>query len=87
MIIGRKHSSTSKRLTLKDYKLSALRNDPLENYLDTDNDVEHNWTSWKTQLFSKLNAFIPKRKPRKFITPPWIDGEVTHALRQNNSHW
>ena len=43
---------------------TTLRNDPLENYLDTDNDVEHNWTSWKTQLFSKLNAFIPKLKPR-----------------------
>ena len=66
---------------------TALRNDPLENYLDTDNDVEHNWTSWKTQLFSKLNAFIPKRKPRKFITPPWIDGEVTHAIRQKKSLW
>ncbi|CAB3987353.1 Hypothetical predicted protein [Paramuricea clavata] len=66
---------------------TALRNDPLENYLDTDNDVEHNWTSWKTQLFSKLNAFIPKRKPRKFITPPWIDGEVTHAIRRKNSLW
>ncbi|CAB4023812.1 Hypothetical predicted protein, partial [Paramuricea clavata] len=33
---------------------TALRNDPLENYLDTDNDVEQNGTSWKTQLFSKL---------------------------------
>ena len=63
----------------------ALHEDPLENYLDEDNTIEDDWLAWKSALFSKINHYIPKLKPRKFVTPPWIDGEVRHAIRKKNS--
>ena len=64
---------------------TALRNDPPENYLDNDSNIDDDWVSWKTFLFDKLGTFIPKRIPRKFVSPPWIDGEVTYAIRKKNS--
>jgi hypothetical protein len=36
-------------------------------------------------LFDKLGSFIPKRAVRKYLSPPWIDGEVTHAIRKKNT--
>ena len=63
----------------------ALQGDPLENYLDENNTIEDDWAAWKSVLFSKINCYIPKLKPRKFVTPPWIDGEVNHAIRKKNS--
>ena len=55
---------------------TALRNDPLENYLGNDSNVDDDWTSWKTVLFDKLVTFIPKRTTRKYVTTTWIDGEL-----------
>ena len=55
----------------------ALQDDPLENYLDENNTTKDGWAAWKSVLFSKINCYIPKLKPRKFVTPPWIDGKVT----------
>ena len=63
----------------------ALHEDPLENYLDEDNTIEDDWLTWKSALFSKINHYIPKLKPHKFVTPPWIDGEVRHAIKKKNS--
>ena len=63
----------------------ALQDDPLENYLDENNTIEDDCAAWKSALFSKINCYIPKLKPRKFVTPPWIDGEVNHAIRKKNS--
>ena len=63
----------------------ALHEDPLENYMDEDNTIEDNWLAWKSVLFSKINLYIPKLKPRKFVTPLWIDGEVKHAIKKKNS--
>ena len=48
----------------------ALQDDLLENYLDEDNTIEDDWAAWKSVLFSKINCYIPKVKPRKFVTPP-----------------
>ena len=64
---------------------TALRNDPPENYLDNDSNINDDWSSWKIFLFDKLGTFIPKRITRKFVSPPWIDGEVTHAIRKKNT--
>ena len=63
----------------------ALHEDPLENYLDEHNTIEDDWLAWKSALFSKINHYIPKLKPHKFVTPPWIDGEVRHAIKKKNS--
>ena len=63
---------------------TALRNDSPENYLDNDSNINDDWSSWKTFLFDKLGSFIPKCITRKFISPPWIDGEVTHVIRKKN---
>ena len=63
----------------------ALLDDPFENYLNEDNTIEDDWAAWKSVLFSEINCYIPKLKPRKFVTPLWIDGEVNHAIRKKNS--
>ena len=63
----------------------ALHEDPLENYLDEDNTIEDDWLAWRSALFSKINHYIPKLKPREFVTPPWMDGEVRHAIKKKNS--
>ena len=52
-----------------------------------DETIEKDWDAWKSALSIKLDSFIPKRKPRKFVVPPWIDGEVNHAIRKKNSLW
>ena len=49
---------------------TALRNDPPENYLDNDSNINDDWSSWKTFLFDKLGTFIPKHITRKFVSPP-----------------
>ena len=64
---------------------TALRNNPPRNYLDNDSNIDEDWSSWKTILFHKLGTFIPKCITRKFVSPPWIDGEVTHAIRKKNT--
>ena len=63
----------------------ALQDDPSENYLDEDSIIKDDWAAWKSVLFSKLNCYIPKLKLRKFVTSPWMDGEVNHAIRKKNS--
>ena len=62
-----------------------MRDDPPENYFDEQNTIEDDWAAWKSVLFSKINNYIPKLKPRRFIVPPWIDGKAKHAIRIKNS--
>ena len=62
----------------------SLADNPLLNSISPDNGIEENWNSWKSALFSQIEAFIPKRKPRKFLMPPWFDGDV-HAIHKKNT--
>ena len=66
---------------------SSLRIDPLDNLVFPDSaGIEGAWSTWKTAAFlQRIESFVPKRKTRKFITPPWIDGEALHAIRKKNS--
>ena len=65
---------------------SSLSEHPLESVLSPDsNDIEGSWSRWKKSFLSRIEAFIPRRKPRKFVTPPWVDGEVLHAIRKKNT--
>lgn len=64
----------------------AFANDPLENLLSaSSDDIKGDWETWKSAFLHKLEEFIPKRKPRNFIVPPWIDGEALHAIRKKNT--
>lgn len=66
-----------------------LRASPLPTSYDYDHinetTIDVIWTEWLNEFLSKVDLCIPKRKPRKFVPPPWIDGEVTHAIRKKNS--
>ena len=65
----------------------ALSSDPLESLFSGDDNIniEEDWASWKLAFLRRIEAFIPRRKPRQFTTPPWIDGETIHAIRKKNS--
>ena len=71
------------REKLRESPLLATYDDDHLNVNDTNIDVI--WSEWLNDFLCKVDTFIPKRKPRKFVAPPWIDGEVTHAIRKKNS--
>ena len=62
---------------------TALRYNPPAIYFENDNHINEDWTIWKTSLSDKLGTFVPKRVSRKYVMPPWIDGEVhvSHYIR------
>ena len=65
---------------------SALSENPLSSVICPDNDdIEGNWVAWKTAFSKHIEMFIPIRKLRKFVTPPWIDGEALHAIKKKQS--
>lgn len=65
---------------------SKLRESPLPDDFSEEQVIDINsiWSYWKNALSANVDAFIPKRKPKKFLSPPWIDGEATHAIRKKN---
>ena len=63
---------------------SSLRNDSFFSSFSP-SEIEDGWFEWKSSFLSHVEEFVPKRKPRKFTTPPWFDGELLHAIRKKNS--
>lgn len=47
-------------------------------------DIKSIWSYWKNALTANIDVFVPKRKPKKFLSPPWIDGEAIHTIRKKN---
>ena len=62
---------------------SKLRESPLPDEFSDDQTIDINsiWSYWKNALSGDVDAFILKRKPKKILSPPWIDGEAIHAIR------
>lgn len=58
----------------------------LKNFkLDTDTDVETNWTYFKTHLLTEQNKFVQSyEKRRKCSNPAWFNNEIKLALQNRN---
>lgn len=49
-----------------------------------DNDVDVNLTNWEDLFWSAVNEFVPKKKIKDKLTPPWIDREVKILCRKKD---
>ena len=47
-----------------------------------DNDINTNLSNWEDLFWSAVNEFIPKKKIKDRLTPPWIDKEVKTLCRK-----
>ena len=65
---------------------SRLCESPLPDEFSDDQIVDINsiWSYWKNALSANVDAIIPERKLKKFLSPPWTDGEAIHAIRKKN---
>lgn len=64
----------------RDIRLSS----GLETSSSLDN-INECWQNWKNTLLHLADKHIPKVKIKNSNTPPWIDGEVKHALRKKET--
>ena len=53
------------------------------NFSVLDNDINTNLSNWEDLFWSAVNEFIPKKKIKDSLTPPWIDKEVKTLCRRN----
>ena len=44
-----------------------------------ENDINVNLTNWEDLFWSAVKKFVPKKKVKDKLTPPWIDKEVTKS--------
>jgi len=52
----------------------------LRNLIQDGDDINSDWTYWKDAFMRALLDFIPTKKIKGKITPPWITSEIFHAL-------
>ena len=47
--------------------------------------VNTSWLEWKDTFLAAVQDFIPTKKNKGRNSPPWIDGEIIHALRKKDA--
>ena len=47
-------------------------------------DINHGWLNWKEQFLSAACGSIPKKTISNVNNPPWINGEIIHAIRKRD---
>ena len=52
------------------------------NFSLLDNNIKTNLSKWEDLFWSAVNEFIPKKKIKDRLTPPWIDKEVRTLCRK-----
>ena len=62
-----------------------LKAKPLKVPLGTDIDTAY--SSWKSDFFSSINSFVPKRKSVAYRRAPWITRDIVHALKKKKTFW
>ena len=56
------------------------------NLVQDSDDINLDWTYWKDSFMSTVSDFIPSKKiTGKKNKPPWITGEIIHALRKKEA--
>ena len=49
-----------------------------------ENDINVNLTNWEDLFWSAVKEFVPKKKVKDKLTPPWIDKEVKIKCRKKD---
>ncbi|XP_072028193.1 uncharacterized protein [Amphiura filiformis] len=66
---------------MEQYKDSFLQSNP------TDNDVETNWTSFKTELFHLMDKHIPQKQISSWQDVPWMNMTIKRQIRKKKRIW
>ena len=48
-------------------------------------DINHGWLNWKEQFLSAVCGSIPRKTISNVNNPPWINGEIIHAIRKKET--
>ena len=48
-------------------------------------DINHGWLKWKELFLSCVRGSIPVKTISNFNNPPWINGEIIHAIRKKET--
>ena len=48
-------------------------------------DVNITWNQWKDAFLNAVQDYIPTKNIKGHNNPPWINGDIVHALRKKES--
>ena len=51
------------------------------------NDIESDWSFFKTTLTALCHQFIPKKTLKEIKQPPWLKREILRLVRQKRAAW
>ena len=49
--------------------------------IESEVDVEQGWLKWKELFLDAVHKNIPSRTIKNINSPPWINGEIIHAIK------
>ena len=58
---------------------------PLNSAISDHSDVDKCWKAWKDLFLEAIDQFVPKRTVVDTNTPPWIDRDVKHMIKNKNT--
>jgi hypothetical protein len=58
---------------------STLHNIDLSNIIESSADVNEAWLEWKEKFVAALREFIPTKKIKGKLSPPWITGVIIYT--------
>jgi hypothetical protein len=64
---------------------STLQNIDLSNIIESSADVNEAWLEWKEKFVAALREFIPTKKIKGKLSPPWITGDILHVIRKKET--
>ena len=64
---------------------SALQSIDLCSIIQSEGDINLNWLQWKDTFLAAVADFIPTKRIKGRNTPPWINGEIIHAIRKKET--
>lgn len=54
----------------------------LSNTISEKENINDDWISWKSAFQAAVKQFVPSKKIRGRNSPPWISGEILHAIKK-----
>ena len=61
---------------------SILQNIDFSNIVEGSTNVNMPWKEWKEKFVVTVREFIPTRKIKGKLSPPWITGDILHMIRK-----
>ncbi len=66
---------------------AALQAFDFSTFIQADSDINLDWLYWKNSFLDHdtVKKFIPSKKIKGRNSPPWLNGEIIHAMRQKEA--